>query len=569
VPAVSLIGTEEFVRGAVLVVLVVAFLRLERLRRRDAPAAGALAGGVAVAALLIAPALDSDQPWWDYESWSQSAAGAKSTTFVWNHDYGPLDWPRDGRELLRIKSRNRAYWKADALDTFDGVHWVAEAAYANNATLRFNTQGIDLRNLRRWSFPIEVSVRNLRSRTLPIAGSSDQVLMPRQTAVQVRPGIWAAGRDIHRGDAYSADVYVPQPSARELRRAGTTYSTAELSRFTHFTVRTNDEISSTAPLAGRALTIGVEAFGARPVRQALTSQPATELIENSDLARTYRLARRLLAGAGSPYEYVRAIERHLGDGFTYSEQPPDSARTLDGFLFESRIGYCQQFSGAMALLLRMGGVPARVVTGFAPGSLDRKTDQYVVRDLDAHSWVEAWFPGIGWVVFDPTPSTAPPRSQASGSILPSAGLGDARDLGQTRRELGTAFPDESDRTPWGAIVGGVLAAVAAWFGGRAFVRRRRAARTAPPTSELERALRIAGGGLAPATTLAALEARFAATPPAAGYVRALRAQRYAPAGGGPTPAQRRGLRRALARGAGPLGALRALRALPPRVRHHR
>ena len=91
-------------------------------------------------------------------------------------------------------------------------------------------------------------------------------------------------------------------------------------------------------------------------------------------------------------------------------------------------------------------------------------------------------------------------------------------------------------------------------------------RLAPPTSELERALRIAGGGLAPATTLTALERRFAASPPAAGYVRALRAQRYAPSGRGPTSAQRRGLRRALARGTGPLGPLRALRALPPRLR---
>jgi hypothetical protein len=189
-----------------------------------------------------------------------------------------------------------------------------------------------------------------------------------------------------------------------------------------------------------------------------------------------------------------------------------------------------------------------------------------VRDLDAHSWVEAWFPGIGWVVFDPTPSTAPPRSQASGTVLPSAGLGDARDLGQTRQALGTGqVADPSKRPPWGWIALAALVATAVFLGGRGLVRRNRALRAAPATSELERALRMVGEGLAPATTLAALEARYAATP-GAPYLSALKAQRYAPVGRAPTSAQRRGLRRALARGAGPLGRLRALRALPPRLR---
>ena len=63
---------------------------------------------------------------------------------------------------------------------------------------------------------------------------------------------------------------------------------------------------------------------------------------------------------------------------------------LESFLFTDRAGYCQQFSGAMALLLRMGGVPARVAEGFAPGIFDTKKRRYVVHDFDAHSWVEAY-----------------------------------------------------------------------------------------------------------------------------------------------------------------------------------
>src|SRR6202007_2213208 len=69
-------------------------------------------------------------------------------------------------------------------------------------------------------------------------------------------------------------------------------------------------------------------------------------------------------------------------------------------------GYCQQFAGAAALLLRLAGVPARVVAGFATG---RRVgpDRYVVRDLDAHDWIEVYFQGYGWVPFNPTPSADP------------------------------------------------------------------------------------------------------------------------------------------------------------------
>src|SRR5204862_3418675 len=99
-----------------------------------------------------------------------------------------------------------------------------------------------------------------------------------------------------------------------------------------------------------------------------------------------------------------------------------SSAPLADFLLRERVGYCQQFSGAMALLLRMGGVPARVAAGFSPGSLDRDRREYVVRDMDAHSWVEVFFPGIGWVTRDPTPGDAPARSQTSDAASGGPGL---------------------------------------------------------------------------------------------------------------------------------------------------
>ena len=167
-------------------------------------------------------------------------------------------------------------------------------------------------------------------------------------------------------------------------------------------------------------------------------------LARSNLKRTWALSQRLRSGANSPVDYVNAVEAYLGgDDFTYTEAPPAKARTLEGFLFDAKTGYCQQYSGAMALLLRMQGIPARVATGFTSGSYDRRSKEYVVRDLDAHSWVEAWFPTYGWVTFDPTPSAAPPRSQSGDR---AAGLpGDVPDLGGGGKldpRAGTAATDE-------------------------------------------------------------------------------------------------------------------------------
>ncbi len=263
---------------------------------------------------------------------------------------------------------------------------------------------------------------------------------------------------------------------------------------------------------------------------------------------------------------------YLRGDFAYSETPPETAYNLDGFLFDAKSGYCQQFSGAMALLLRMAGVPARVVTGFTSGSLDTKTREYVVRDLDAHSWVEVWYRDIGWVTFDPTPASAPPRSQpneegatsgASGSVGPPS-LG-----GDLPADPGRPGAAPEDGTSWLSIALAVLAAAALAAGGWLLWRRRRRRAGTPEAAivvaELERALRRTRRHPGPGTTLRALEERFARSPAAAGYVRAVRDLRYGGRPAAPTAAQRRGLRAELARGMGLTGRLRAWWALPPRA----
>jgi transglutaminase-like putative cysteine protease len=545
VPAVALELHGEFLRGALLAVLVILFLRLERLPERELAAATGLAAAAAVAALAAAPALDTQRPWFDYEEFAQKTASTRTTSFEWDHDYARLPWSRDGREMLRVQSERRAYWKVDTLDLFDGLRWIEDPVQGGAWPAGEQNIGVAPGNLNRWTFPISVSVRNLRSDTLALAGTTDTVRMPGRQPFLVAPGVWTAGRPIRRADSYRASVYVPQPSRQELEAAGTTYPGPIVEDLMFRYVPTGGGYGEALP----------HTFGELPTEVAPGSPLAAPGLRHSGLRRIYALSRRLLRGADTPYAYVRAVQQYLGDGFTYDETPPNEAHSLDGFLFDARSGFCQQFSGSMALLLRMGGVPARVATGFAPGSYDTHSKRYVVRDVDAHSWVEAWFSGIGWVVFDPTPASAPPRSQALISAA-SAGNGDIRDRGTT--ELAVP-PEPEPSTPWPTIALAALALVSlAGASGVLWARRG----TGAEGTELERALRRAGESCAPSTTLVALETRF---PAAAGYLQALRAERYG-AGAGPTPADRRALRRALAQGRGPLARARTWLALRPHLR---
>ena len=77
---------------------------------------------------------------------------------------------------------------------------------------------------------------------------------------------------------------------------------------------------------------------------------------------------------------------------------------IAGFLFEQRRGHCEYFASAMTVMLRTLGIPSRIVNGFLPGEFNDISELYVVRASDAHSWVEAYFPTLGWIPFDPTPA---------------------------------------------------------------------------------------------------------------------------------------------------------------------
>src|SRR5712664_2462649 len=122
--------------------------------------------------------------------------------------------------------------------------------------------------------------------------------------------------------------------------------------------------------------------------------------------RVPELARQITKYAKTPFDKALVLESYLRDRFTYtlnlSGKPGDDP--LAHFLFETRAGHCEYFASAMTIMLRTLGIPAREVNGFLPGEYNDLGGDYIVRASDAHSWVEVYFPGSEWQVFDPTPA---------------------------------------------------------------------------------------------------------------------------------------------------------------------
>ncbi len=164
------------------------------------------------------------------------------------------------------------------------------------------------------------------------------------------------------------------------------------------------------------------AFGV-PARDQLVEQLFRERSFDSLLAEyepLYEQARQVIEGADRPYVAVAALEAWFRSegGFVYDETPPPygSDPPLVTFVLDHKAGYCQQFAGAMALMLRLLGIPARVAAGFTSGEYDDRRHEWVVTDHNAHTWVEVWFPEYGWLPFDPTPG----RGTLAGSYSTSS-----------------------------------------------------------------------------------------------------------------------------------------------------
>ena len=580
---------DPLLRGFLLLLLVGAWLWLPRLALREAASGAAVVAAVGLLSLPVATALDGERPWWDYRAWDWFGGG-RTVAFDWNHSYGPLDWPRDGTTLLNVKSRQAHYWKAETLDRFDGYRWLRSPGVDGTRALselpdRLVAQGRKWDYFEfnpRWDRRLTFTVRSLRSDFVVGAGTTYAVRGAGTTISTADGTTLSVEEPLERGETYRVRAYVPDPSAAQMRGTPSGYPPAMEQYTTLFlpqpgatsTPGDAPTVGGVRPAGRPAPPVGVPLRGDR-----LTGDSgAAGRLLSSPYGRVYRLARRLTAGSATAFDAVQRVERHLRRSYRYSERPPARDYPLAAFLFRDRIGYCQQFSGAMALMLRMVGIPSRVVSGFSPGSFNRDEGEYRVRDLDAHSWVEVFFNGIGWVTFDPTPPAAP--AQQTEDEAPAAGGGDAgavSELPGRQSDAGQASPGGSGVQARGARVGTLplLAAglaLAVLVAGGLALRRRRAWLALPPAlaaeaqlRELESALRRLGWGVPGGTTLLRLERRLARAggPAAARYAAALRAHRYSTAGRAPAAGERRRLRRELTAGGGIRARLHGLLAIPP------
>jgi len=211
--------------------------------------------------------------------------------------------------------------------------------------------------------------------------------------------------------------------------------------------------------------------------------------------RTRALANDLVASQPTVFDAASAVEQYVRSTIAYREDidaPPDGQDVVDYVLFDSQEGYCEYYASAMAVLLRAEGIPTRVVGGYFPAPYDADAGGNLYREKNAHLWVEVFFPGFGWIPFEPTANrdelrygdfTPPPDAEAEPTPVPTP-------IPTPEPAVATPVPAEQQAPPpaapsgpqellsnparvagWVgialliALLGGTIAAAVAWFGG--------------------------------------------------------------------------------------------------------
>ena len=426
----TLLGGQAIAVGAVALAAALAIpLILRATSVRTVLAGGAIGALVVVGAAWTSSAttLARDAAV-DWETWDIRGQGreASAVRFIWDSNYQGISFPSEKTVVLRVDGPSAPhYWRTTTLDVYDDNHWFErlfplEQVDHDAQTLQLSQlMPARARNRENW---VEQRIRVEALVDDHLAAAGTPVALDGRglgTVFLLSGGVLRASTPVGEGESYRIWSYAPDPTPRSLARAPARYppSTA---RFR--------EIDGRQPFPP---------FG-QPGRESIVR----ELFDDPSYARftrhrpMYDLARRVVAGAQTPYAAVLAIESWLRQtgGFTYDESPPKvKGAPLVAFVTQTKAGYCQHFAGAMAAMLRMLGIPSRVAVGFTSGTPDDGT--WVVTDHDAHAWVEVWFAGIGWVPFDPTPG----RGTLGGEYSFASASEDA--IARLRRgELGESTP---------------------------------------------------------------------------------------------------------------------------------
>ena len=209
-PVVSLGGTRQVALGVVLAALTVAFLWLERLPLRPGVGVAVLLALAVAGALPFASVADREEPWFDYKSFAEGLGPDDPLRFSWNHAYGPIDWPRDGNEVLRVATAKPSYWKVRNLEEFDGEVW-----RDGGAGFGGNDPALDLppdwRDRPDWTDELRISIRRMRTTDVVGAGTN----APRDLARPPRAAGERAG-DVERRSP-SSGAATPTRSRRTSR----------------------------------------------------------------------------------------------------------------------------------------------------------------------------------------------------------------------------------------------------------------------------------------------------------------------------------------------------------------
>ena len=387
--------------GAALVVL--AGLGSRRVTALAVPAAAVVAAG----AVAVGSATAARHGLVHWQSWNLAHAvtgGQAGVGFVWDAQYGGIQWPKHPSVVLEVESAHApSYMRAAVLDDFRGDAWSIGLPRAGDSL----------------EPAAALQARNETAETVTVEGFADPRLVGSSIPVRFRagsarlyepyPGFASLSEDPPRGFRYTVWGYSARPTAAELARSAPAYpsSIAE------------DGLLDIGP------GVTVPPFGT-PNRFSMVRADVAHDPGLDRYLQLANLAQEVAGDARTPYEAVTRLEDWFVStgGFSYSNHPAVVDPPLVGFVIQTHEGYCQYFAGAMALMLRYLGVPARVAVGFAGGTYSKSKHAWLVTDREAHAWVEVWFKGYGWLPFDPTPADpgAAPRPAATGATAGGRGF---------------------------------------------------------------------------------------------------------------------------------------------------
>jgi transglutaminase-like putative cysteine protease len=285
--------------------------------------------------------------------------------------------------VMYVRSPSRSYWRSHSYDFYTGSGW----QQSNTSVRPIVNDGGEI--YYRLPYVPGSPLASDRARPLAEPGAGEQIVQT-YTIVREQPNLIFAA-----------------------------YRPVEVFLFTdNLSIDSGDGLRTPEPLKV-GMTYSVVShrpdFNPDLLRQASTDYPRSigdryRQLPDNITGRTRQLARRLTAGHDNVFDQVMALTDHLLATYPYNFYPPphpDGAEVVDTFLFEDREGVCEQYVTALVVMARSLGIPARLAAGYGAGQFNQLTGYYEVRASDAHSWAEVYFPGYGWVPFDPTPGWTP------------------------------------------------------------------------------------------------------------------------------------------------------------------